>query len=92
MQIQQLGMGQGGGGQHNGSDYVTAADFKAMEEKKRQAKQLAAAQEKLRLEEDENNFSYQKINNPGLTWDALNAAVVSTRYSHSNIFWQSSLQ
>jgi hypothetical protein len=84
MHIQPLGMGQGGG-QEGGSDYVTAADFKAMEEKKKQAKELAAAQEKLRLEDDEKNFSYQKMNNPGLTWDALNAAVVSTSYLHPYI-------
>jgi predicted RNA-binding protein YlxR (DUF448 family) len=83
IQMQQLSAKQDKEQQGRGG-YITAEDFKAMEEKKRLAKELAAEQEKIREEEAEKNFSYQDLGNPGLSWDALGAAVVSTNRAQTH--------
>lgn len=54
----------------SGSGFVTAAQYKEMEERKKAAAAAEAEEEALRLEEEEKNFSYHDAKaNQGLTWE-----------------------
>jgi hypothetical protein len=54
----------------SGAGFVTAAQYKEMEERKKAASLAEAEEEKLRLEEEEKNFSYRDTKkNQGLTWE-----------------------
>jgi hypothetical protein len=63
-------------GGSDGTTFFTAEEFQEMERKKQEALELAAEQEKLRMEEEENNFKYHGNQQEGLSWDDLHAPII----------------
>ena len=61
---------------NDGTAFFTAEEFQEMERKKQEALEIAAEQEKLRMEEEENNFKYHDTQNEGLSWDDLHAPII----------------
>jgi len=60
----------------SGAGFVTAAQYKEMEERKKAAAQAEAEEEMARLEEEEKNFSYHDASKEqGLSWEELNSSI-----------------